>query len=723
MKAIWKRELQGYFCTAAGYVYLFVFLAVSSVLFYLEILSQRSGELPTFIGEMSYLWMLLSPVLTMRLLAEEKQKKTDQLLLTSPVSLKAIVLGKYLAAVTVLLLAAGLTLFHVGIVAVYGQVYPAELAVNYLGFVLQGCAFVALDLFLSSCAETPVTAAVLAFGANFLLWILDLLENAVQAEWISSALRFCSLYARNELFLMGQLSFAGLLFDLSVIFLFLCLTVLRMERRRSGGRLGFRTRRNSGKDRTERSHTGWPVVLMILLAASMTALNIGAEKLEKRYGWRRDYSYNSISTHSEVTRDTLEHLEHPVHLYALFRRGDEDALLTEVLDRYDAASELVTWEQADPSLNPALVSRFATDTNVPGENSLIVSCEETGHFRILGPEDYVSVAMDTETGEYSYSGWTYERSITNAISWVSRENVPKVTIIQGHGELDGETVKHFDGLLTANRFEVVYADLSDPAFTPEPQDLWVFFGPQKDLNDEEMEKVKDFSARGGSFLFACDYSDPLEKMPGYAALLRSYGFLPLDGIVLADREASGTYYNGNQMYLLPEMCSTDITLEMMASGAESLLLPGCRGFEEPEETDRNLITATLLRSGESSYLKDLSSITLEKNEGDPKGPFALALQSRRVTEAGYVSRAVAVGCSGALVNEQVYAMTDIQQLIVRIAEFLLDLEAADLDIMAKAAVRPALGTGSIGLGSVLLAALPAAVLLAALLVLLRRRSK
>ena len=78
MKAIWKRELQGYFCTAAGYVYLFVFLTVSSVLFYLEILSQRSGELPTFIGEMSYLWMLLSPVLTMRLLAEERQKKKDR---------------------------------------------------------------------------------------------------------------------------------------------------------------------------------------------------------------------------------------------------------------------------------------------------------------------------------------------------------------------------------------------------------------------------------------------------------------------------------------------------------------------------------------------------------------------------------------------------------------------------------------------------------------------
>ena len=232
MKAIWKREMQGYFFTPVGYVFLGVFLTVSSVMFYMAILSTRSGDLPTFIGEMSYLWMLLSPVLTMRLLAEERQKKTDQLLLTSPVSLPGIVAGKYLAAVTVLLTAAGLTLLYVLIVAIYGTVYPAELAVNYLGFILQGCAFAALGLFLSSCAATPVTAAVLAFGANFLLWILDLLETAVQVRWISDALKFVSLYNRNEPFLMGQLSFAGTFYDLAFIAVFLALTVYRLDRRR-----------------------------------------------------------------------------------------------------------------------------------------------------------------------------------------------------------------------------------------------------------------------------------------------------------------------------------------------------------------------------------------------------------------------------------------------------------------------------------------------------------
>ena len=232
MIAVWKREMQSYFYTPVGYVFMGVFLTLSSVIFFLQIMSQRSSDLLTFIGNMSYLWMLLCPVLTMRLLAEEKQKKTDQLLLTSPVSLPGIVLGKYLAAVTVLLLTAGLTLLFALVVALYGRVYPAELAVNYLGFILQGCAFVAMDLFLSGCAANPVTAAVLAFGANFLMWILDLLENAVQAEWLSEILRFLSIYRRNEPFMMGQLSFAGILFDLSFIAVFLALTVYHLDRKR-----------------------------------------------------------------------------------------------------------------------------------------------------------------------------------------------------------------------------------------------------------------------------------------------------------------------------------------------------------------------------------------------------------------------------------------------------------------------------------------------------------
>ena len=104
-----------------------VFLALSGTFFYMLILGSRSSDVLTFLGQLSYLWMLLSPVLTMRLLAEEKQKRTDQLLLTSPVSLPGIVLGKYLAAFTVMIFTVLLTLIYVLIIAMYGAVYPSEL--------------------------------------------------------------------------------------------------------------------------------------------------------------------------------------------------------------------------------------------------------------------------------------------------------------------------------------------------------------------------------------------------------------------------------------------------------------------------------------------------------------------------------------------------------------------------------------------------------------------
>jgi len=233
--SIWKRELQGYFYTPVGYVFMGVFLTLSSVIFFLTIMQSRSSDLLSFIGTMSYLWMLLCPVLTMRLLAEEKQKRTDQLLLTSPVSLPGIVLGKYLAAVTVMGLTVLLTGLFVLIVAIYGQVYPGELLVGYLGFVLQGCAFIALDLFISGCTSNQVTAVVAAFGANFVLWMLDLIQSAIRIDWVNGILSFFSLYERTEPFLMGQFSFASVGYDVSFAAAFILLTIHAMDARRYRG--------------------------------------------------------------------------------------------------------------------------------------------------------------------------------------------------------------------------------------------------------------------------------------------------------------------------------------------------------------------------------------------------------------------------------------------------------------------------------------------------------
>jgi hypothetical protein len=144
MLAIYRREIQSYFYTSAAYVFLGVFLTLGSIFFGVSNLAARSGNLLALLSELSYLWMLLSPILTMRLIAGEKRQHTDQMLFASPCPIGGLVLGKYFAACSVLLLAVLATGVYALIVAVYGKLYIGETAAGYLGLILQGCAFIAL---------------------------------------------------------------------------------------------------------------------------------------------------------------------------------------------------------------------------------------------------------------------------------------------------------------------------------------------------------------------------------------------------------------------------------------------------------------------------------------------------------------------------------------------------------------------------------------------------
>lgn len=475
----------------------------------------------------------------------------------------------------------------------------------------------------------------------------------------------------------------------------------------------------------KRRYRGQSVLIVLLLLAALIAVNAAFSALETRKGWRTDWSFNSLTTYGGQTKETLEQLNKPVHIYAMYRRGEEDAPLMELLDRYAAASPWVTWEQTDPRLNPALLSRYSTDAQPVTDDSLIVTCEETGRWRVLTAENFVSLGLDTETGGFTSAGWTYERSLTEAIRYTTRDRIPRVVIAQGHGELGEDVLSPFVELLRSNQYEVVYSDLREEAL-PEADDLLVFFSPLRDLTETELAALTRFAGQGGSFLFTCDYTDPVSKMERYSSLLRSYGIIPRDGIVCADPADPDTYYQNARIQLIPEMCSTDITLDLLSAGMDTVLLPGCRAFETPGESDRNLVAGEVLRSAASSYLKqiDAGTTSMERKDGDPQGPFTLAVEARRITEEGAVSRAFAVGCSSLMTADQIWAMTDSQQLILRVMAFLVDLNGSEnAQIVEKEALRPALGIGSVRLGAVLLVALPTAVLCAALAVLLPRRNR
>ncbi len=239
MGAIWKREMQNYYLTSIGYVFMGIFLLVGGVMFFLGNIMNMTPSVATLLGNLNYLFMLVVPILTMRLLSEEKRTKTDQLLITSPRSIWDIVLGKFLAAVTVVLLTTCCTLIYVALMSRYtDRMYPAAIACNYLGFLLLSQCYVAIGILMSALTESQVSAAVMTLGVNVLLEILESVFSSASftlpgaLSFLRPVLSWFSLYSRYNQFAAGRLSFANILYYLSFSGLMLFLAVRVIDRRR-----------------------------------------------------------------------------------------------------------------------------------------------------------------------------------------------------------------------------------------------------------------------------------------------------------------------------------------------------------------------------------------------------------------------------------------------------------------------------------------------------------
>lgn len=176
--------------------------------------------------------MMLVPVLTMRLLSEERKTKTDQLLLTSPVPLLSIVLGKYMAAVFVFLITLLITSIYPIILFIYGSPALGEILGGYLGFFLMGCTFIAIGLFVSSLTENQLTAYIATFAVLLLLWLMDWITPNLNNMIIVQILEWLSILKRFNDFGMGILSLSPIVYYVSFSAVFVFLTMRVMEKRR-----------------------------------------------------------------------------------------------------------------------------------------------------------------------------------------------------------------------------------------------------------------------------------------------------------------------------------------------------------------------------------------------------------------------------------------------------------------------------------------------------------
>lgn len=188
MLAIYKKELRSYFTSMIGYLFIGFFLAIVGVYFMAYNLQGGYSNFEYVLSSMIFVFVILVPILTMRLLAEEKRQKTDQLLFTSPLSVNKIVIGKYLAVFTVFISAMGITMFYPLILSKYGTVSFKLAYTGILGFILVGAAYLAIGLFLSALFESQAIAAVVTFVVLLITYlmqgIVSLLPTSNQAAWI-----------------------------------------------------------------------------------------------------------------------------------------------------------------------------------------------------------------------------------------------------------------------------------------------------------------------------------------------------------------------------------------------------------------------------------------------------------------------------------------------------------------------------------------------------------
>ena len=232
MFAIFKRELKAYFTSPLGYVFLAIFYAFSGLFFYIFSLSVGSTVISSVFLMMFIVLMVFVPLLTMRLLSEDKKQKTDQLILTAPVSLLSIVMGKFLAAYAIFAIG-------VAVMPVYGFVMSTFATVSWLpiwgntvGLLLLGGIFVSIGLFISSLTENQMIAAIGGFFINLMILLMNTLKSALPNGFLQDVLSSISVYSRYSEITNGIFSLSSLIFFVSVIFIFLFLTVRVLEKRR-----------------------------------------------------------------------------------------------------------------------------------------------------------------------------------------------------------------------------------------------------------------------------------------------------------------------------------------------------------------------------------------------------------------------------------------------------------------------------------------------------------
>ncbi|MBQ9131369.1 MAG: Gldg family protein [Clostridia bacterium] len=543
MTAIYRKDARAYLHSVFGWGMMALLLCGFGLFIAIFNLMTGTPNLAYAISYMQAVLVVVIPVMTLRALVEERWKGTDRLLLSLPIRTVGIVLGKYFAVFTLFAIPTALCGLYPLLLACFGKVSFGSAYAALLGYLLLGAALIALCLFLSSLCARRLTAALWGIGVCLAVYLLGMLEDLLGGvPLLSDLLHSVNPFARSAGLLYGRLDLSAILYLLCFTALFLFLTVLSLKRRRRGGNGAFRRK--------------W---LTLPLVAGALAVTVGLQLLVGVLPYavtHVDVTGSRVFLVSEQTRGELAKLDQPVTIYFLCEGGQDraDADLYSYLLEYTNASPNLTLQVVDTRRSEQFFKDHPQAAGL-SDQSLVVqsqrryklmdntelyyyyntqmgltmsSSEYMGYLSAYQSgntqnENYAYGMYLTQYAAYTEAYFNGNSVLTNALQFVTLEQIPTVYLLTG----DGMALPDTQFLATMDLNAYGLRGLSDLTSIPGDCDALMIYAPTEDLTQGEADGLRSYLQGGGKLYLVTAYT--CTDLPLLAAVLADYGLFFEEG--------------------------------------------------------------------------------------------------------------------------------------------------------------------------------------------------
>lgn len=606
MLAVLGKELRLYFSAPVFYALAAVFLVLSGYLFYTNLhFFVLFGAMDLVRGfwlfqflDLRRLLIVLVPMLTMRLLAEERKLGTLELLWTYPVGDLAIVLGKFLAALLVLAVMLLVTTTHPVALSRIHALDWGPVVAGYTGLLLLTAACVACGLFVSALTDSQLVAAAATYGVLLLFWVLTWNEAALGDGWLGW-LAPLSLFDRTAVFAEGGIDTRDVAYFVLFTLAFLGATLLVLESRR---------RRGSRR---------WLPVLAEAAAGLfvIACLQVVADRTNRRL----DLTAGRTLTLPAITRQVLGELEGPLTLTVFYDRGNRGRYAA-VLKRLAAAS---------PHVETALYDLDRYPERARG----------------MGVEQYGRAVVEYGGRRLTASAAT-EAELTGAILKAVRGRARRVGYVVGHGEREpaggGGSYGRLVAALEGENY-VLDPLAIEQADVPAETDVLVVAGPSRDLGSIALERLATYLGAGGSVLLLLDPG----PLPALSAWLTTLG-VQLGDDLIVDRERRILATDGLAAVVEFFKQGNPVTGSPTSPIDTGVVLPSARTVSAAERPRAGTSAESIARTGDTAWAMHGADRARRGDDpsvadGDRQGPLDVMVLAELRGRDGRAGRLVVVG--------------------------------------------------------------------------------